>query len=178
MNILARQPPRLLTDDERHHIGNVLGETKPTLVSLYISTEELTAGVIDLIPGVMTEPESPSSGSKPGAPVVGPGLGLAVASVAVAALLWFERARASGLLQVEPVAEQLVPEAVPSARGGGEELLRLRAPIGQHAVEPTLVLDGDRCRTDLVADEHPQSASGRIELVPRHPIKVARPLSA
>ena len=29
MNILARQPPRLLTDDEGHDIGNVLGQTKP-----------------------------------------------------------------------------------------------------------------------------------------------------
>jgi hypothetical protein len=29
MNILPRQPPRLFTDDERHHIGNILGETKP-----------------------------------------------------------------------------------------------------------------------------------------------------
>jgi len=29
MNILPRQPPRLFTDDERHHVGNILGETKP-----------------------------------------------------------------------------------------------------------------------------------------------------
>src|SRR5687767_9139513 len=28
MNILARQPPRFLTDNERHHVGNVLGDTK------------------------------------------------------------------------------------------------------------------------------------------------------
>jgi hypothetical protein len=29
MNILPRQPPRLFTDDERHHVGNILGETNP-----------------------------------------------------------------------------------------------------------------------------------------------------
>jgi len=29
MNILPRQPSRLFTDDERHHVGNILGETKP-----------------------------------------------------------------------------------------------------------------------------------------------------
>jgi hypothetical protein len=29
MNILTGQPPRFFTDDERHHVGNILGETKP-----------------------------------------------------------------------------------------------------------------------------------------------------
>ena len=76
--------------------------------------------------------------------------------------------------QVEAVAEQVAAQAIPVAGGGGEELLRLRAAAREDALQPPLVLAGGGRRRHLLANQRPEPARARIEVVERHAVEAAR----
>ena len=48
----------MITIRRRDALHMIHGEKQPILVSLYVSTQVISAGVIDLLPGVMAEPET------------------------------------------------------------------------------------------------------------------------
>ena len=75
--------------------------------------------------------------------------------------------------KMKPLAEQLVAQTIPLPRGRREEFLRLRAPLGQHGLNPALILRCRRRGPDLLANERPEPPGGRVEIIARHCVKVA-----
>ena len=79
---------------------------------------------------------------------------------------------------MKPLAEQLVAQPIPLSGRRREEFLRFRAPLGENRLDAALVLRGGRCRTDLFANERPEPPGGRIEVVARHRVEIARAFGA
>ena len=60
--------------------------------------------------------------------------------------------------QVKAIAEQLVAQPIPLAGRRGEELLRLRPPLGERRLQAALILRGRGRRADLLPHEQPEAA--------------------